>query len=351
MVDAISYGNDDWALLASTMLAVGQYIAVLVGLSEGLGKSQTLLSVEQISSIEKSTTAQIFMYFLSHCLSKVSTALLTLRLFENGRSRNAKLSWALVLLSTLYGLGTILAASIDCSNPTFPQPGDTTCPNRILRFQIVLALDVITEALLVIVPLALVLNILTMRSSKITVTAIFAFRLMDIVFAALNLHQIELLRHSDDYGTSIVPPTIWTQAELLWSILAASLPCLKSFMRPFEKVDEDTWRSGQGYSSSRSGLSRGTRRTQSYGDALQLDYMSSHRQTDSHTMESTENDDKRESHRLGEENNATITNSLSRTSAFEDERRSWGSQDRIVQVSRLWPTQNPGSGKGPFELA
>lgn len=47
------YGLDDWALLASTVLAVGQYIAVLAGLSEGLGKSTSLLDSAQISKIEQ----------------------------------------------------------------------------------------------------------------------------------------------------------------------------------------------------------------------------------------------------------------------------------------------------------
>lgn len=47
------YGQDDWALLASTVAAVGQYTALLAALSNGLGKSFILLSTDQISIIEK----------------------------------------------------------------------------------------------------------------------------------------------------------------------------------------------------------------------------------------------------------------------------------------------------------
>lgn len=47
------YGQDDWALLASTVAAVGQYTALLAALSNGLGKSFILLSTDQISTIEK----------------------------------------------------------------------------------------------------------------------------------------------------------------------------------------------------------------------------------------------------------------------------------------------------------
>lgn len=47
------YGNDDWALLVSTIIAVGQYIAELIGLSQGLGKSSTLLDQGQVESIQR----------------------------------------------------------------------------------------------------------------------------------------------------------------------------------------------------------------------------------------------------------------------------------------------------------
>lgn len=47
------YGRDDWALLASTTLAVGQHVAVLAGMSYGLAKSVALLHGSQLADIEK----------------------------------------------------------------------------------------------------------------------------------------------------------------------------------------------------------------------------------------------------------------------------------------------------------
>lgn len=47
------YGHDDWALLASTVSAVGQHVALLAGLSQGMGKSGTLLSFAQLQTVEK----------------------------------------------------------------------------------------------------------------------------------------------------------------------------------------------------------------------------------------------------------------------------------------------------------
>lgn len=47
------YGRDDWTLLVSTVVAIGQHIAVLTGLDEGMGKSVTLLSNAQIGEVQK----------------------------------------------------------------------------------------------------------------------------------------------------------------------------------------------------------------------------------------------------------------------------------------------------------
>ena len=47
------YGRDDWALLASTILAVGQHFASLAGLGKGMGKSASLLSSAQRASAQR----------------------------------------------------------------------------------------------------------------------------------------------------------------------------------------------------------------------------------------------------------------------------------------------------------
>lgn len=78
-----------------------------------------------------------------------------------------------------------------------------------------------------------------------------------VAFSVLNLRSIRNPEFHRDAGLAIVPPLIWTQAELLWSIVAASVPCLKSFLKPFDKVNESEWRSGNMYSSQHSYRSAG----------------------------------------------------------------------------------------------
>ncbi|KAF2215225.1 hypothetical protein CERZMDRAFT_105064 [Cercospora zeae-maydis SCOH1-5] len=342
----VIYGYDDWALLASTVLAVGQYIAVLFGLSQGLGKATRLLSEAQIDKIERSNSAHVFLFFLAHAMSKISTALLTLRLFETGRARSVLLSRALVIFSAIYGVGSILAVAINCRHPSTPQPDGDSCPDLLLRWQISLGLDVSTETLLVLVPLALLLRVLNKPSSRATVAAIFACRLVDIVFAALNLHQITILRGTSDFGTGIIPPMMWIQAELLWSIISASLPCLKAFMRPFEKVGEDTRRSGQGDSISPSGDSLGAKRASNHQRTLMQDDIMLERYMP--TRPSYNNKIPPQS---GKENHFVSSDPfVPNACALDEDRRSWGSQDRIIHDSKQWSPRQDGTWRNIPEL-
>ncbi|KAF2171697.1 hypothetical protein M409DRAFT_63311 [Zasmidium cellare ATCC 36951] len=342
------YGYDDWALLVSTVLAVGQYIAVLAGLSKGLGKGSTLLSRGQIEDIQRYAASYSFLYILAHCGSKISTGILTLRLFENGRTRNTYLCWFLVAASAAFGLGSILSLAVGCTNPAFPViPGqDAACPNRIARWQIILALDVITETLLVVVPVFLLLDILIKRSAKITVTIVFGVRLVDIIFAALNLSRVTSVITDPDPPLTIVPSLIWTQAELLWSILAASLPCLKTFMRPFDKIDEETWRSNNNmYSSGRSG--RSWKDTRVRDGAVPLDAVKGHKEG---VLLSASGSDSR-SLGLRPENimHSVEISHPSNTDAESEGRKSWGSQERIIKAQTDFEIRREG-GRDPYEI-
>lgn len=50
------YGNDDWTLLAATVVAIAQHMTVLAGLTAGMGKSSSLMSFEQLQIVERVNT-------------------------------------------------------------------------------------------------------------------------------------------------------------------------------------------------------------------------------------------------------------------------------------------------------
>ncbi|KAK4623688.1 hypothetical protein CLAFUW4_05711 [Fulvia fulva] len=319
------YGHDDWALLASTVLAIGQYISVLVAVAKGLGKASGLLEYAVVQEIQRYAAAHAYFFVLAHCCSKVSTAILTQRLFENGRRRNAQVCWALVIVAASFGVISVLALGIDCVDAGYVSIPDH-CPHRFTRWQILMAVDIITEALLVIVPIVLLLDILIKPSAKLTVTMVFGVRLFNVLFAAMNLAHIANMHDSKDVALDVIHSLMWTQTELLWSILAASLPCLKTFMRPFHKIDDDTWRTqNQHCPSARSARSgRSWRDTINRAGLVALGDLKINKEETGLSAPGSDSMDLRPD---VAGNNVEITGPDANS---EEIRRSWGSQERII---------------------
>ncbi len=58
-------------------------------------------------------------------------------------------------------------------------------------------------------------------------------RSSDVGLAAVHLHYIGNYVHATDTSLAIVAAVVWQQLELCWSLLSASIPNVKSFMKSF----------------------------------------------------------------------------------------------------------------------
>jgi len=344
------YGNDDWTLLAATVVAIAQHMTVLAGLTAGMGKSSSLMSFEQLQIVERYAAAHSFLFIIAQCFSKLSTALLTKRLFQNGRNANFYVCWGLLGVSIFYGLWSILALAAACANPASPIPisSHEQCHGRVLRWQLVTALDIATEAILSVVPPLLLLGVQIKRSAQVLVMVVFAVRIADVAFSYLNLRSFMLANTSStDPGLALVQPIMWTQTELLWSIIAASVPCLKTFIRPFDKIDEETYRSTnyRMYGTGRS-AGRSWRDPVDKDGAIALDDFRGHKRG----LVGQDEDDGAAMRLDKPTHNVTITTAGVDNSSEEDHRRSWGSQERIIKTHTEWEVRTEPYSKDAYTV-
>lgn len=217
---------------------------------------------------------------------------------------------------------------------------------QFLRWQLITAVDIITELILVIVPCMLLLDVQIKRNAKLLVMAVFAVRLPDIIFSALNLNSMHASFQHPDVGLALVYPLIWTQTELLWSIVAASVPCLKTFMRPFDNIDEDTWHSNNGmYASHRS--SRGWRDSREKHGAVPLEELQDRKRG---RFSSSIGNDLGNIRPDNVGHDVVISHTRNDASSEEDHRRSWGSQDRIIKAQTQWEVRTEYSPRDPYAI-
>ncbi|KAK5122800.1 hypothetical protein LTR85_003715 [Meristemomyces frigidus] len=169
-------GLDDWCIAASTLLAIGQYIAVYLGLSDGVGISSMLLGKHHARTLGGSVMASEILFVLSLGLCKLA------------------------------------------------------------RWTAVITTDALLEVLYVALAIILVHPLQMKTSVKATVVFAFAFRLISAVLAAMHGLSIAKYVHSADPGLAIANVLVWQQVELGYALISSTVPTLKSFIRGYNKA-------------------------------------------------------------------------------------------------------------------
>ncbi|KAF2106570.1 hypothetical protein BDV96DRAFT_533619 [Lophiotrema nucula] len=247
------FGADDVTAAVATVLQLGQVVPLFLAMKHGLGKSNDLLSAQQLEDAGKATfAAQIFL-ILALAAAKGSVAALMLRLFTRDIKATRR-SWILcnttLALTVAWGIGAIVAVSVSCSTSNFINIS-SQCGDRVLRWRIIAAFDIFLEVLLVTLPVLFIWPIQMKGYIKLQVIVAFGFRLPVIGFAIAHLHYVSSYANSNNVSKDIIPALVYQQFELFWSLLAATIPTLKAFMRSFNsgfgmEIDLDGYGSAYG---------------------------------------------------------------------------------------------------------
>ncbi|EXJ95667.1 hypothetical protein A1O1_00789 [Capronia coronata CBS 617.96] len=264
------YGTDDYLALAATALQVGEVVAVIVGLNHGLGRTEELLAASQLKKASKAAFAGVIFFILAAVAAKTSTLYLMMRLFNltgpksqtHTHARSKVSYWTCIILLVtmgLWGLLSIVALSADCRTSAYIQGDQGQCSRQFLRWQLITAFDVTTECLLVLLCVIIVWPVQLALFMKCQVVLAFAFRLPVAALSIVHLKFISDYTNAPNPGLGLVLALVLQQVQLCWSIIAATVPNLKSFVKSFSsgfgiQLDPDS--TGQ-YSSPRYGRSNG----------------------------------------------------------------------------------------------
>ncbi len=71
------------------------------------------------------------------------------------------------------------------------------------------------------------------RYIKIQIAVAFGLRSPLIAFSALHLYYVSSYSNTANMSQAIVPALVLQQCELLWSLISATIPTLKAFMKAF----------------------------------------------------------------------------------------------------------------------
>lgn len=149
-----------------------------------------------------------------------------------------------------------MALSVSCKPSGLLHQGDNQCDFQVNRWRVITSFNIFIELLLMLLPILFIWPIQMKRYIKLQVFIAFGFRAPVIAFAAAHLHYVSSYANSSNISKAMIPALLYQQFELFWSLLAATIPTLKAFMRSFNsgfgmEIDLDGY--GTGYGSGRSG--------------------------------------------------------------------------------------------------
>ena len=103
-----------------------------------------------------------------------------------------------------------------------------------LRWEIVTAFDVFTEAIILALPVDLIFSLQMATKKKYWVTAAFFSRIPVAVFSGMHLLFVQKVLHSSDPGIAAGKPLIWREVELTYALAATTVMTLRPFTKEFD---------------------------------------------------------------------------------------------------------------------
>nr|POE89964.1 hypothetical protein CFP56_20433 [Quercus suber] len=226
------FSYDDWTLTASTVMAIVQSGVVFAQIHEGFGRSIDLIPASNLVQIQKLGYTADILYTVALYLSKCCVVLLFKRISSS--RLHTLTAWVVFAICSVLGCASVLLVALRCD---LSQPWIRYNTNKCGRFSAQwiteVSFDILTEILLFGMALHLVWGLQVKVSRKFRIVWAFSLRLPVIAIAAIRLRYVLRQIHSSNPTLDGAINAILTQLEIFYSIMAATIPCLRPFLAGF----------------------------------------------------------------------------------------------------------------------
>ncbi|QIW95586.1 hypothetical protein AMS68_001104 [Peltaster fructicola] len=225
---------DDALLGGAYIIAFAHYGTIFSAISNGLGTTVgTVLDWEEDLAAKTYFTSRI-LYLVAMCLSKISVLAFARRIFSGNIYFEKPIFGAALAMSIIWG---VLAATLSSAGCTPVQvltaQQDAVCPSNRARWIVIVVLDVVTELLLLAIPVWFVSKNQIKASKKRVVAFVFAFRLVVAAFAICTAVSYFTFLNGAQDNIGLSATVAWQEVLLGTSLVSASIPSLRSFLWAF----------------------------------------------------------------------------------------------------------------------
>ncbi|KAK0948269.1 hypothetical protein LTR29_000386 [Friedmanniomyces endolithicus] len=232
-----SFGIDDVVIGVATIVTLCHYATSYVGLAQGLGTPwSSIKDAGRVAVLNEASVGGIVTFVFALYLSKCAMIFFLSRITKT--PRQLRLFLACNVLTAVIGVGSILMVTLGCSTESgyywAMYENSRSCPTQSARWQAITGLDIITDVLLLALPVYLVWGLQMPTRKKTMIIAAFYLRLPVIGFSlGRNYYALKLRLPQTDPGLESALVVIWLGVELAYALAANTLSALKGFTESF----------------------------------------------------------------------------------------------------------------------
>ncbi|KAH6957423.1 hypothetical protein DER45DRAFT_632280 [Fusarium avenaceum] len=228
------YGFDDILFTLATVCHLAQSTAIFVGLKGGLAKFNSITTSAQWAVSSKSTIAANILCGLSLGLAKLSVLALILRIIGSKSGMSRRLCFGLMIVTAVWCAGSSPAWLINCRADVLLTVDDIDhCPGQTTRWSVITAIDILTEIFTWLLVVQLSWSIQAPFARKCQIVVAFSFRLPLIAISAVHLACSRTYPAAPEPQFAVTNALVWQQVMIAWSLISATVPNLKNFLKSF----------------------------------------------------------------------------------------------------------------------
>ncbi|ORY18369.1 hypothetical protein BCR34DRAFT_342871 [Clohesyomyces aquaticus] len=219
---------DDLVAFSALLCSAGLAVAVSFETANGLGSHFNDMTPEQQASWQKANYASNILFVFTVALGKSATVLQMQQI--NPFTWRFFLSMAMNVVIAVWGLTAILASSLQCPSPRWLFVQRSSCNDRYSIYTYIDTLNLLTEAMVLVLPFAALGNIQVSFQRKMTILSCFTLRLgVIIAIIAQLVYSKKRVYASPDPTFDTWERTVCLQVVQNLSVNACSIPYLKPF--------------------------------------------------------------------------------------------------------------------------
>jgi len=131
---------------------------------------------------------------------------------------------------SLWGITAIFAAAFQCSTPNVWDYVHERCFDRLVFERYLAVSNIITDAIVIGLPLTIIIPLKTSWSRRLLVASCFLARIMVIFAIIAQLVFLDRAYSSQDFTLQIWPYVLCTESVQTLSLITACIPYLKPFL-------------------------------------------------------------------------------------------------------------------------